>query len=86
MAYKKNILTIDFEEATAAAGKYTFEYNVYNSIAVSTGGFALNFGSDLFTPFRAVKNDGYFRVEFMGTNTSYYVAANAPTVLTTTAP
>ena len=33
MAYKKNILTIDFDEATAATGRYTFDYNLYNSIA-----------------------------------------------------
>lgn len=86
MAYRKSILTLDFDEATATSGTYTFDFSVYNAIAVSTGAYAINFGSDLFTPIRVVKNSGYYRLEFMGTNTSYYCAASAPTVVTTTQP
>lgn len=86
MAFRKSILTLDFDEATAGTNAYTFQFPVYNAIAVSTGAYVINFGSDLFTPIRVVKNDGYYRLEFMGTSTPYYCAANAPTVITKTQP
>lgn len=79
-------LYLDFNKATKSGTNYTFPYDVYDAVRWASACWALNFESDLFAPVRAVKNNGYFQVEFIGTNTSYYVTANAPTVLTTTAP
>jgi len=81
-----NILTLDFANAESGTGKFTFPQNVYKAVDIATGGFAVNFNSDHFTPFRAIKNNAYYRLEFTGTSTSYYVAENNPSVVTTTQP
>lgn len=81
-----NICQLDFSRATKSGTDYTFTHNVYNAVAMSNAGFATNMESDLFTPFRAVKNNGYFRLEFMGNSTSMYVSVAAPTVVSATQP
>lgn len=86
MAFKKNILTIDFDEAELTGTNYDFPYNLYNSVSVATGAFAINFGNDVFTPVRAVTGNGYYQITFYGTNTAYYVTKANPTLLTTTVP
>lgn len=79
MAYKKNILTLDFDEAEESGGDYTFPFNVYNALMVSTGGFACNLGTTYFAPFTATKATNSFTVA-IGANSFTCTKAN-PNVL-----
>lgn len=79
MAFKKNILTLDFDEATESDGDYTFPYNVYNALAVSTGGFACGLGTTYFAPMTVTKGTGTFTV-VIGSN-SFTCAEATPNVL-----
>ena len=80
------LLNLDFAEASNTSSGFVFPYNVYKSVDVATGGFVTNIGSDKFAPFRAIKNNGYYRLEFMGNSTSMYVTEAAPDMITTTQP
>lgn len=79
-------LFLDFNKAEKSGTKYTFPYDVYDAVRWASACWALNFESDLFTPVRVVKNNNYYRLSMTGTNTSYYVSATSPFVVTSTEP